>query len=513
VDSVTHAESDASDSGTPGPLPIPVCAGNATTLLVVAANLDANTTAPWNAWGDTDSSWSSQANFSTTVTVYDRPGISNTLDMYYTNRAPGSWRYHAIFNGLPTAAAGDLTFGADGALQHIEVIQPLIIWGSDGTATAITLDFGTPTDQGGTGFDGLTSFPRASNVSYQYADGNASNFEVSCPNARKTVPNEVPASATSDMTSLLVCPMRVTSVFRVRANLYDQCEIHPVWDPGSPRATSSFHTDLTAVDSQGRPTTLSIYYQKTAADHWTYHVLLDGEVGGGEVGNGTLEFNSDGTLSGTQEQTPLVLPVTDTTPVPITLDFGTGADGLTQFQTGSVTIGIQSDGFVGGRRPSCPTGLAVLEKNYAWATPDSVSEFTTFITVHANLASTRSVAPDGSIDAPDVTSTLAITKPIFDVLGEPIAFAVYFRSLGERSWDYHALVSAPEGPVEVARGQLTFDISGQVESPPAPQQFRIPFKDRPSPLLTLDILATGNLAANAGWAWPSVILQDGHGAI
>jgi flagellar hook protein FlgE len=519
MDGSTLAELDASvgtDSGTPGRLPIPVCEANATTMLVVVANLDPDSTPPTNAWGDTKSSWASQANFSSTLSVYDRIGNPNNLDLYFTNMAAGSWRYHAVLNGQSIGAAGNLTFGVDGALQHIEVIQPVVVRGSDGTATAINLDLGTPTDQGGTGFDGLTCSPGPCNVSFQYADGNASRFGVSCPNARKTVPNVVPSSDTSDIPSLPVCAVRATTVFRLRANLYEQCEIHPIWDATSPRATSSFHTDLTTVDSRGRPAALSLYYQKTAADHWSYHVLLDGDVGGVEIGSGALEFNTDGTLRETRVEAPLVLPVTDTKPVPITLDFGSGADGLTQFDTGSVTNQISSDGSGGGSGALCPENpeQTVFQNTYATAEPRWASEFTTFITVQGNLAPAAPVVRDWSIEAPDATSTLAITKPIFDVQGTPVPFTIYFRCLNERTWEYHALVSMHEGRVEVASGLLPFNINGQLESHPAPQQFRIPFKGRPSPLITLDIAAFGgNLVSNAGWTWPQVILQDGHGAI
>jgi flagellar hook protein FlgE len=146
----------------------------ATTGATVTANLDANATPPANAWGDTTTTFASQANFSTTQTVYDTLGNAHTMDLYFRNTGTGAWDWHAVMDGTDTASTGSLTFGTNGALT-----------GSTGTTVAfaptgadpmtIALNFGTPVAAGAAPVPGsMTSFASSSNVSSQSQDGYAS---------------------------------------------------------------------------------------------------------------------------------------------------------------------------------------------------------------------------------------------------------------------------------------------------------------------------------------------------
>jgi len=54
-----------------------------TTTAAVTANLDANATVPTNAWGDANSTFASQSNFSSTMTVYDSLGTAHTVTVNF----------------------------------------------------------------------------------------------------------------------------------------------------------------------------------------------------------------------------------------------------------------------------------------------------------------------------------------------------------------------------------------------------------------------------------------------
>ncbi len=92
---------------------------HATTTATISANLDATATVPVNAWGDPNSTFASQANFSTTQTVYDSLGTAHTMDLYFRDTAPGSYDWHAVMDGVDTGSTGTLTFGTNGALTAV----------------------------------------------------------------------------------------------------------------------------------------------------------------------------------------------------------------------------------------------------------------------------------------------------------------------------------------------------------------------------------------------------------
>lgn len=144
---------------------------HATTTAAVTANLDANATVPANTWGDPNSTFASQSNFSSTQTVYDSLGNSHTMDLYFRNTAAGAWEWHAVMDGADTGSTGTLTFGTNGALTAIGG-NTVTYAPANADPMSITLNFGTASAAGAAPVPGsMTGFGSASNVSSQSQDG------------------------------------------------------------------------------------------------------------------------------------------------------------------------------------------------------------------------------------------------------------------------------------------------------------------------------------------------------
>lgn len=110
------------------------------------------------------------------------------------------------------------------------------------------------------------------------------------------------ATPTSIQVPTTGIPPRATTRITVGANL-DAGATTPAaaWDPNNPAATSNFSTSTTIYDSQGTAHNVNVYFRRTAANAWEYHVLANGsEVTGGvagrnsEIATGTLTFNTSG---------------------------------------------------------------------------------------------------------------------------------------------------------------------------------------------------------------------------
>ncbi|MGA7122599.1 MAG: flagellar hook protein FlgE [Polyangiaceae bacterium] len=155
---------------------------------------------------------------------------------------------------------------------------------------------------------------------------------------------------------------KATSALTVTANLNANATppANP-WDPQNPSTTSNFSTTLTAYDSLGNSHQVSVYFENTGSNTWTYHELANGgEVQGGtsgqnvEFGSGTMTFNSNGSLqsvtpsggsvtfNGAQQQS---ISVNLGTPV---ANGGTGLDGATQFGAASDVSSQSQDGYASG---------------------------------------------------------------------------------------------------------------------------------------------------------------------
>ncbi|MCX7760794.1 MAG: flagellar hook protein FlgE [Hydrogenothermaceae bacterium] len=96
--------------------------------------------------------------------------------------------------------------------------------------------------------------------------------------------------------------------------------ITATFDPND-STTFNYVNSMTVYDSLGNPHTLSLYFQKSAANTWNVYAYVDNDLTN-QVGSGTLTFNSDGTYA---SGSPINLSITLTngaaTPLAITVDF------------------------------------------------------------------------------------------------------------------------------------------------------------------------------------------------
>ncbi len=155
---------------------------NATALMEITANLDANSTTPTLPWDAQNPA--NTANFSTSMTAYDSLGNAHQLEVYFRKTAANTWDYHVLAKGSELATpvvgnaeigTGSLAFTTNGALNTVTTTTAVTASFAGATAAqAITLDFGTPIAGGGTGLDGSTQFGSPSNVSSQSQDGYSS---------------------------------------------------------------------------------------------------------------------------------------------------------------------------------------------------------------------------------------------------------------------------------------------------------------------------------------------------
>lgn len=110
-------------------------------------------------------------------------------------------------------------------------------------------------------------------------------------------------------------------------------------------ATSAFSTPITVYDSLGTAHVLTLNFQKTAANQWSYNVTIPGEeVSGGTAGtpfdtgaSGTLTFDSSGQLTDPPNGTPITFSIAGladgATDMNLSWDpyTSTGAGRITQF--------------------------------------------------------------------------------------------------------------------------------------------------------------------------------------
>jgi len=109
-------------------------------------------------------------------------------------------------------------------------------------------------------------------------------------------------------------PPAPTTALDIHVNLDAQAEVQTEsFDVAAPEATSAFSSSVTTYDSLGNAHQLDVYFQKTAAGEWEYHIITQGEeVEGGtsgeltEIMTGTLTFNTSGQLASHTQATNTV---------------------------------------------------------------------------------------------------------------------------------------------------------------------------------------------------------------
>ena len=155
---------------------------NATSDVSIFANLDsqADYVGPFDELDPTNTS-----NFTTAITVYDSLGNGHQVTVYFTKQAapgPGGgnvWDYNVMVGADDSAtgvayraATGSLEFTTAGELQTATIgPSSFDFTGNPTPAQAITFNFGTAIDDGGTGVDGCTQFGESSALVFESQNG------------------------------------------------------------------------------------------------------------------------------------------------------------------------------------------------------------------------------------------------------------------------------------------------------------------------------------------------------
>lgn len=157
-----------------------------TDLIAITANLDSGDPliTAFPAFDPAEASRS--ANYSTSIEVFDSLGNARSLNVFFRKSATANeYDYHVVTDaenvggaaGAPPVelTSGTLSFTAAGALNAVTGANPFAVNFTDAVpGQQLTLDFGTPIAEGGTGLEGTTQFASSSAVSSQSQNGYSS---------------------------------------------------------------------------------------------------------------------------------------------------------------------------------------------------------------------------------------------------------------------------------------------------------------------------------------------------
>lgn len=141
----------------------------------------------------------------------------------------------------------------------------------------------------------------------------------------------------------------------INVNLDSTTPVTNVFDPTTPDTTSQFATTVTVFDSQGASHQVDVYFEQTAANTWTYHVMVEGAEAGlpagpQEIGTGTITFDANGRISAEAIVTPATVTFDGAATQTVVFDFGdenTGEGSRQQAGPNSIAF-LDQDGFAAG---------------------------------------------------------------------------------------------------------------------------------------------------------------------
>jgi flagellar hook protein FlgE len=164
-------------------------------------------------------------------------------------------------------------------------------------------------------------------------------------------------------TSSISGAAQATSKLTIQANLQSGSTVDAAYTAGqmtSGAVAPDFTRTVNVYDSQGGSQPVTFSFIKTAANTWSYEASYAGDstnlTATGPISEGTVAFNSDGTLANVNGASPasgsvaLTIPwklsTSGLNPQTISLSLGTvgGSDGLTQADAPSVLNGTNIDG-------------------------------------------------------------------------------------------------------------------------------------------------------------------------
>ncbi len=134
------------------------------------------------------------------------------------------------------------------------------------------------------------------------------------------------------------------------------------FDITHPEQGAALMTSVPVYDSLGAQREIRIYWSKVTDNSWEYHAVASGDDLNPpqpginvEVGNGTLQFSTDGALADFVA-TPITVDFQNATPgqvIDVTMGTpisagGAGLDGLTQFAMQSSVSSVAQDGYASG---------------------------------------------------------------------------------------------------------------------------------------------------------------------
>ena len=159
-------------------------------------------------------------------------------------------------------------------------------------------------------------------------------------------------------------PAKVTDSMQLAANLDASAPVPTItpFSADTPTQTANFSTSIQVFDTLGSPHSLDVYFAKTSAGQWEYHVLANGNettpVSPGnnvEIGSGSLTFTTQGALDSVATTQPIQVTFGGADPQTISLNVGsplatngTGLDGVTQFATPSNVSSESQNGYASG---------------------------------------------------------------------------------------------------------------------------------------------------------------------
>lgn len=230
-------------------------------------------------------------------------------------------------------------------------------------------------------------FTRAGNFTPD-ATGNLKNaaglYLLGWPLDQLGNPPTNPATLSTINVNNLAGKAEATTVMNLQANLQASDTADASYAAGDMTAgnvTPQFQRTINVFDSQGGTQPLEMSFEKTGANTWAYEITYQGNpaniggAGNNPIAQGTMAFNSDGSLAtaDTSAGSPtgsinITIPWDPTSglnPQTLSINMGTvgQSDGITQFDTPSALVSSNVDGAVFGS----VTGMTVDTNGYVSA--------------------------------------------------------------------------------------------------------------------------------------------------
>lgn len=166
----------------------------------------------------------------------------------------------------------------------------------------------------------------------------------------------IPSSGQADgvlqpinLTSFATTPPKQTTAVNMVVNL-DSTQTTPTlaWDPANPVATSNFSSSMSVYDSQGNAHTATVYFRKTAANAWDWHVLIPDATAGSPI-DGNMTFDASGALTAQTPASSAAQAITFPGGVAASnITFNMGVNSSTQYASASSVSSQSQDGYYQG---------------------------------------------------------------------------------------------------------------------------------------------------------------------